>query len=408
MTSEERREARYRRRKAARAVKRAAANARHDSFNKVFSYLNMYRSYRKCRRGVAWKSSVQKYISRAPLEVYRSYERLHSGRYKSPGFYEFDLVERGKKRHIRSTVIGERVVQRCLCDNALVPVLARTLIHDNGATMPKKGYDFAMRRYEQHLHEYYRKHGADGWVLMLDFSAFFDSVSHEVLSGILRKNFTDERIIGLTEHLIGMFGDVGLGLGSQISQVLALVSVNRLDHFVKEQLRVRGYGRYMDDAYLIHHDKAFLERCLAQIRKVCAELGIRLSEKKTHIMRLTHTTWLKTRFYLTESGKVIKKIYRRSVTVQRRKLKKMRRMLDAGIITIEDVARNMASWDGYASRFDAWNTRQSMWALYVKLYRKDLVEHGLYQGDRLQDRRSRWRGSSGKSDVGSIRQSSPT
>ena len=379
MTSEERRDARYRRRKAARAAKRAAVNARHDSFNQTFTYRNLYQAYRKCRRNVAWKASVQKYIDRAPLEVYRTYRRVQEGRYRSPGFYEFDLYEREKHRHIRSTVIGERVVQRYLCDNALVPVLSRTLIHDNGATMLKKGYDFAMRRYEQHLHEHYRKHGTDGWVLMFDFSAFFDNVSHEVLSGILRKNFTDERIIGLTEHLISMFGDAGLGLGSQISQVLALVSANRLDHVVKEELRVRHYGRYMDDAYLIHRDRAFLERCLARIRSVCGELGIRLSEKKTRLMRITRTTWLKARFYLTDTGKVVKKIYRRSVTRQRQKLKKMRRLLDDGKITIEDVARNMESWDGYARRFDAWHTRQSMRALYLNLYGKDLIEHGLYQ-----------------------------
>lgn len=382
MTSEERREARYRRRRAARAAKRAAANARHDDFNKVFTYRNLYRAYQKCRRNVAWKSSVQRYIDRAPLEVYRTFRRLHEGTYRSPGFYEFDLYERGKHRHIRSTVIGERVVQRCLCDNALVPALSRTLIHDNGATMPKKGYDFAMRRYEQHLREHYRHYGTDGWVLMFDFTAFFDNISHEVLSGILRKNLTDERIIGLTEHLIGMFGDVGLGLGSQISQVLALVSANRLDHVVKEELQVRHYGRYMDDAYLIHHDRAFLERCLGRIREVCAELGIRLSEKKTHIMRLVRTTWLKTRFYLTESGKVVKKIYRRSVTKQRQKLKKMRRLLDEGKIRLEDVVLNMESWDGYARRFDAWHTRQSMRALYLNLYGKDLIEHGLYQSAR--------------------------
>lgn len=379
MTSTERHEARYRRRKAARAAKRAVQNARHDNFNKVFTYQNLYRSYRICRRGVSWKSSVQKYIARAPLEVYRTFKRLHQGRYRSPGFYEFDLCERGKHRHIRSTVIGERVVQRCLCDHALVPVLKRTLIHDNGATMPKQGYDFAIRRYEQHLREHYRHYGTDGWVLTFDFTSFFDNVSHAVLSGILHKNFSDERIISLTEHLISMFGDRGLGLGSQISQVLALVSANRLDHYVKEVLRIRGYGRYMDDGYLIHHSKEYLQQCLAAIHGVCDELGIKLSDKKTHIVRITRTTWLKTRFYLTETGKIVKKIYHRSVTKQRQKLKKMRRLLTAGKITVHDVARNMAAWDGYAARFNSWHTRQSMKTLYLNLFGKDLIQHGIYQ-----------------------------
>lgn len=132
MTSEERKEARYQRRVAARRKAKADKYARADSFNEVFSYGNLYRSYKCCRRGVAWKSSVQKYITQAPLNVLHTYNQLMAGKFKSPGFYEFDLYERGKHRHIRSTVISERVVQRCLCDNALVPMLGRTFIYDNG------------------------------------------------------------------------------------------------------------------------------------------------------------------------------------------------------------------------------------------------------------------------------------
>lgn len=382
MTSEERRETRYQRRRAARLAKRTERNRQYDDFEKVFSFENLYASYRKCRRGVSWKASVQKYIVQAPLEVYKTYVRLHTGKYKSPGFHEFELYERGKHRHIRSCTFGERVVQRTLCDQALVPVLGKTLIHDDGATMPKKGYDFAIRRYEQHLREHYRKHGAEGYVLMFDFSSFFDRVRHEVLGDILRRNFTDTRIIALTEHLIGMFGDVGLGLGSQISQVLALVSANELDHMVKEQLRIRGYGRYMDDGYLISDSKEELHRAYAEIQKICEKLGIRLNTKKTHISKISCTTWLKTRFYLLPSGKIIKKIFKRSVTVQRRKLKALHRKMEAGVVSFEDIDRSYQSWDGYARRFNSYNTRLSMRRLYYSLYEKELTEYDLYQGFR--------------------------
>ena len=382
MTSEERREARYRRRKAAREAKKAKyANA--DSFERVFSYRNLYRSYRCCRRGVAWKASVQKYVANAPLNLLHTYTQLHSGRYKSPGFFEFDLFERGKKRHIRSTIIGERVVQRCLCDNALVPMLERTLIYDNGASMKKKGYDFALDRITRHLREHYRKHGNEGYVLLFDFSKFFDNVDHAVVKAQLRREFTDRRIIGLTEHFISMFGDKGLGLGSQISQVLALVSANRLDHVIKEELRIRGYGRYMDDGYLIHHSKEYLKKCLVRIREVCRELGITLNEKKTQIVKLSRGfVWLKARIYLTESGKVVKKIYKLSVTRMRRKLKKLAVKLREGRMRFEDVRATWQSWRSYAARFHAWHTVQSMGKLYNSLFifnMNEEGEHGLLQ-----------------------------
>lgn len=133
----------------------------------------------------------------------------------------------------------------------------------------------------------------------------------------------------LTEHFIDAFGDVGIGLGSQISQVLALTSANRLDHYVKEVFRIEGYGRYMDDGYAIHHSKEYLHKCLKGIRAICEDLEITLNTKKTQIVKLSHGfTWLKVRFYILPTGKIIKKIYHRSVTKIRQKLKALKAELE--------------------------------------------------------------------------------
>lgn len=369
MTSAERREARYQRRVIARQARKDANRIKYDNYDELFTYRRLYSSYRCCRHGVSWKASVQKYITNAPLNIYQTYRRLKAGTYRSPGFFEFDLFERGKKRHIRSTVIGERIVQRTLCDHALIPALQRTFIYDNGATMKHKGYDFAIRRITEHLRQHYREHGNEGYILLFDFSKFFDNVSHELVKKDIRKNITDERIIAITEHLIDMFGEKGMGLGSQISQVLALASGNKLDHYVKEVLRIKRYGRYMDDGYLIHHDKKYLQTCLVQIKRICDELGIVLNIKKTHIFKLSRGfSWLKARIYLTKSGKIVKKIYKRSITRQRRKMKKLKKKWKSGKVRLRWIFDSFRSWKGYALKFSAWHTVQNMLKLYNILY----------------------------------------
>lgn len=369
MTSEERREARYSRRKAKRDQKKRLEYSQNDDFDWVFSYEHLYKAYRKCRRGVAWKASTQNYITHAPLYVYQTYKKLKAGRFKTSGFTEFDIHERGKVRHIRSVTITERVVQRCLCDYALGPIMRRTFIHDNGASTLNKGYDFAVRRLTQHLHEHYRKHGSEGYILIFDFSKFFDRISHKLVKGILRKEFSDERILSLAEHFIDAFGYEGLGLGSQISQVLALASANRLDHYIKERCGIRGYARYMDDGYLIHKDKGYLQTCLEQIRELCKELHITLNEKKTQIVKLTHGfTWLKVKIFLTKNGKIIRKIHRSSVTRMRQKLKKYVVLVNNGIMSVDDARMSAQSWRGHAKRFDAYDTICSMETLFGKLF----------------------------------------
>lgn len=366
MNSSERHELRYQRRKAKREANRRKKNL---DFDDVFSYEHLYKSYKKCRRNVSWKASTQKYISQAPINIYQTMIQLQNGNFRSDGFYEFDIYERGKCRHIRSVNIKERIVQRCLCDYALIPVLESTLIYDNGASRKNKGYHFAMKRMIRHLQYHYRKYGNDGYVLLFDFHQFFDSISHELVKNLVTRYFDDENMKELIFHFIDMFGDRGLGLGSQISQTLALAATNKIDHYIKEQLRIKGYGRYMDDGYIIHPSKEFLAECLNDIRKICNELGIVLNEKKTQIVKLSHGfTWLKARIYLTETGKVIKKIYKQSVTRARRKIKKLHQLYKNEIITLADVHGGIQSWLAYASNFDAFYTSQNMVKLCKQLF----------------------------------------
>lgn len=368
MSSEERREARYKRRRIRRQKKKENLK-KCDDFDAVFSYGNLYRAYRLCRKGVSWKGSVQKYITQAPLNVYQTWRKLQNGTYHSDGFFEFDIIERGKKRHIKSVTMSERVVQRCLCDNALTPMLKRTFIYDNGACQTGKGYSFVKERLTHHLRKHIRRYKTEGYILLFDFSNFFDNVSHTLTKKNLNCKFKDRKIVGLLFHFIKMFGEKGLGLGSPISQNLALESANKLDHYIKEILRVKGYGRYMDDGYLIHPSKEYLKKCLTEIKRICSELGIILNEKKTQIVKLSHGfTWLKARFRITPTGKVIRKMYKRSVTKMRQKLKKFKKMVSEGIMEYKDVYTSWQSWRAYAKGFDSYRTIKSMEKFYNELF----------------------------------------
>ena len=139
MNSTERHERRYQRRRAARFAKRSQLAAEYGDFESVFSFDHLYTAYRASAKAVGWKASTQRYKASALPNVYRTHRELLAGTFKSRGFFEFDIVERGKPRHIRSVHITERVVQRCLCDFSLVPMLSRSFIYDNGASLKGKG-----------------------------------------------------------------------------------------------------------------------------------------------------------------------------------------------------------------------------------------------------------------------------
>ncbi len=373
MTNDERREKRYQRRVQKRNEKKMKKVSAYNDFDKVMSYKNLYKAYKHCRKGVAWKKSVQAYITQAPLNVYETFCLLQQGKFKPPGFYEFDIKERGHDRHIKSTGIKERVVQNCDCDNALVPALQRTLVYENGASMKNKGYTFHVNLITRHLREHFRQHGTDGYILIFDFSKFFDNIEHSLVKGNVYKEISDPRLLRLNDQFIDAFGEKGMGLGSQTSQISAVAAPNKLDHFIKEKLHIRGYARYMDDGYLISTSKYYLQNCLKQIESVCTELGLVLNKKKTHIVKLTHGfTWLKVRFFLTNTGKIVRKICKASITRERRKLKKLRKKLDEGVLTLSDIQQSFQSWKAYANTFNAYHTIQNMEQLFKQLFFEEI------------------------------------
>lgn len=138
---------------------------------------------------------------------------------------------------------------------------------------------------------------------------------------------------------------------------------------IKEQPHIRGYGRYMDDGYLICEDVRYLEECAARIRQYCAGIGLQLSEKKTRILPIRQgVRFLKTKFKLTQTGGVIRKVQRKSTRKMRQKLRKFRRWVDDGRMTEEDVRTSYESWKGHMRRGNSWKVLRKTDKLYRKLF----------------------------------------
>lgn len=375
MTSlERRREGRYQRRKAAREEKKRARYARCDDFSSITSYRALFAANRKSRRNVTWKASVQRYQMNLLRNMELAREALERGRDITKGFVEFDTKERGKVRHIRSIHFSERVIQRATCDNVLVPMLRRGLIYDNGACLEGRGVDQALDRLTAHLQQFYRKNGFsnDGWAVVFDFSKFFDRILHSYCFRMYGKEFSDSRILHLLEQFVLPFGHPNsriaykrvrrenvlegytgrsLGLGSQVSQITAVAYPSAIDHFVKEQMRVRFYGRYMDDGYMLFRTKAEARKAVRELIGACSFYGIEVNQKKTHIIKLRHgLRFLKVLLTLTETGKVKRRMARDSIIRQRRKLKKFVARVAEGKLTLAEAANSHASWKGHAIR----------------------------------------------------------
>lgn len=344
-------------------------------FDKLIDLNNLYASFKKCKKQTYWKCSVQRYESNLLFNLLELRNSLINGTYVQKPFVEFELNERGKKRHIKSLHISDRVLQRALCDYILEPSIRKYLIYDNGASIKGKGIDFTKRRLVTHLHKYYSKHGSEGYILLCDFKKYFDSISHDKLILMFKKYIHDDKVLSLVKYLISTFGNgKGLGIGSQISQIAGISYLIDLDNFIKIVKGCKYYGRYMDDFYIIHEDKNYLKSLLDEIKIVVNNLGLNLNEKKTQIYRIDKGfTFLKLKTHITKTGQVIRIPCRKNIIREKRKLKKLKYKN----INFKDIYNSYLSFTGNLKRYNSFFIIKKLNNFFNSLYYKELKINNL-------------------------------
>jgi hypothetical protein len=216
-----------------------------------------------------------------------------------------------------------------------------------------------MTSYRGFFTDYWNKHHtAEGWVLKCDVRHFFASINHDKLKEKLKKLDLEPVVYDLLCIYIDCSD--GLPLGYQTSQLFALLFLDDFDHFVKEQLHIQYYGRYMDDFFLIHPDKEYLQFCLREIRAYMDSLGLELNEKTQIFPIRNGIDFLGFHTYLTESGKVIRKLRHSSIKRMRAKLRHWEKEYPAGLVTREQILQSWQVWDAHAAHGNTWTLRQQV------------------------------------------------
>lgn len=333
---------------------------------------NLYGSALASARGVAWKASVQRYMINVLRNVAKARGDLLEGNDIRRGFTHFDIYERGKLRHISSVRFSERVCQKSLSVNALVPAISPTLTAGCSANIKGRGTDYAIRRLKSQLADHYRRHGAEGWVLLVDFENYFASIDHGAARRLVRRALDDPEVVALFDLLLDAQGERGLGLGSEPNQIVAVALPSPVDHMAEELLGVEATGRYMDDSYYISMSRERLWWSLGMIEARCASLGIVVNRRKTKIVKLSRGfTFLKKKFSYGRNGRVVVRACRDSITRERRKLKKHAAMVARGEMTMGQAEQSYQSWRGHMAHLDGHWTVLSMDALYRDLFTKE-------------------------------------
>lgn len=292
-------------------------------FSEICTFAVLYKAYLAARRGKRSRAATAHYEVHLLANIVNLVYILQTKIYR-PGLFRVFYVYEPKKRLVQAPAFVDKVVQHALVDNLIYERITRSFILDNYASQRGKGLHFGLDRLKEKLKK-------------LDL----EPVVYDLLCTYI--DSTD-----------------GLPLGYQTSQLFALLFLDEFDHFVKERLCIRWYGRYMDDFFLIHPDKEYLQFCLKEIRAFMASLGLELNEK-TQIFPLRNgIDFLGFHTYLTEQGKVIRKLRHSSIKRMRSKLRRWEKDYPAGLVSREVILQSWQAWDAYAAHGNTWSLRQQV------------------------------------------------
>ena len=325
-----------------------------------FTLEGLVKAARQCAKGVMWKASVAAWVHPRNImaNCLKLWRELDSGTYREGGYVAFHVHE-PKKRLILSPRFRDRVVQRAMCNDGLYEDLTRDAIYDSCACLKDRGTAFAIGRLTRHLRRHFRKHGDSGWFLRLDIKSFFASIPHAGLKEMAVSKIRNPEHLALVLRLIDSFPDPGLGLGSQLSQLLAMSYLSGLDHYIKERLDVKAYIRYSDDMVLVHSERQFLLDAWGALRKEMARLGLHLNPSSTLQPLANGIPFMKFRFLITDTGKV-RRIPMRSKTRRfRRKMKGMQLLPPCGRSIIWE------SLQGHLSHLNLGTATTPRWILHT-------------------------------------------
>ena len=323
-------------------------------YDSMASFESLYAAYRAAARCKRSREEVIRFELDLADNLWRLHEELVAKTYRVSPYHTFTVYD-PKRRIIQALAFRDRVVQHSLCDNVLAPFFEPRLVHDCAACRKGKGTSFATRRLEGFLREHYRANGAAGWSLKVDVRKYFDSIDHAVLKDRLECFPDDEMRTFLFAVIDSYNADTGKGLplGNQSSQWFALYHLDPIDRLIKERFRVRHYTRYMDDMVLVHPDRGYLAACLEELRAFARE-ELKLDfNQKTQLAPLAQgIDYLGWHFYLTETGKVVRKLRPSNKRRLKRRMRKLRAQIAEGEVTQEQAQRIIVGIDGHLRQGD--------------------------------------------------------
>lgn len=287
-----------------------------DISQPIIELHEIFEAYFACRKNKRNTANALAFEINYESNLVQLYEEINNGTYEIGRSIAF-IVDKPVKREIFAADFRDRVVHHLIIGK-LNHLFEKQFVHDSYSCRIGKGTHFGIHRIARFVCQCSANYTKDCHILKLDLQGFFMSINKNILFAKLKKFIKEkylqpdkELVIKLCKQIVynnptknciikgkrtdwndlpkskSLFQskpNCGLPIGNLTSQVFANFYMDSFDHYVKHDLKIRYYGRYVDDFVIIHEDKEYLKKLVTQLSAFLQlELQATIHPKKIYL-----------------------------------------------------------------------------------------------------------------------------
>ncbi|MEA5595698.1 RNA-directed DNA polymerase [Rivularia sp. UHCC 0363] len=336
-------------------------------YPQIIEFENLLLATRKAQKGKRFRDNVLDFNYHLETELIRLQQELTNKTYQ-PGNYRTFRLTNPKSRLISAAPYRDRVVHHALC-NIIVPIFEKTFIYDSYANRVGFGTHRALKKFTHFARN-------SRYVLQCDIKKYFPCIDHTILKQLIRRKIKCSDTLWLIDAIIDNSNEQetvidyfpgddlltpvnrrrGLPIGNLTSQFFANIYLNSFDHFVKEQLKISKYVRYVDDFALFSDDWQLLAEARLAIEEYLAQLRLQIHPIKSQLFATKiGASFLGFRIFPDRI-----RVRNNNLHRARRRLKRLQSDYVQGIVDLEKVNQSIQSWFAHLDHGDTWQLRQQI------------------------------------------------
>ena len=247
-------------------------------FDEKLTFQKLLEAHERAREGKRGKKEVILFEMDLETNLIKMMDEIKKGTYQFGQYRTFKVFE-PKERIIKSLPYQDRIVHQWYVEEFIKPYFFKRFIKDTYACLEGRGTHKAVENVQRQMRRM-KKEYSRYYVLKCDIRKYFYSIDKNILLSILKRKIRDQKILYFSKKILDDGEPIGIPIGNFTSQYFANIYLNELDHYIKENLQVKYYTRYMDDFILLVSSKKEAKELKDKISQFLKEhLSLELNSK---------------------------------------------------------------------------------------------------------------------------------